>query len=465
MKLRLKPIFVVYAISLLVTGTVFVKAQPIIRENQNNGTSDSTQVIKKVTESKKNHNEESMYTIDIKEDRTKQNFFTRHFLSKFYDENLRKTLVEKGKSILPEPFESFYIMIIENAFRFPFIFLLVALILLLIGNVLFVIMILFITNLIMNIRSAKRKKLRNIYEKILTDLMLQVINTAEAVTILSKSKLKGHQNLLIDVLTDFQKSFRGDSDRQIVELYQEMNLGKISYNKTFSISFYQQVIGIRELANMHPVYATEMIASRLNDPNDIVRTEAQICYPQVNRESPFDFLSILKEPFSRWAQLNIYYFIKIHEMPVPSFDRWLRSEHQSVVNFCILMIALFQQQENSIEILHLLHHSNEEIRHEAIKTCGELHLLECKQDLKDLFQNESLRNQIEIMKVFYNIGDEGDFQFIESVLKRENIALRLEACRTMVNISAEGTNRLAYANETMDFILTPYIAHIKDPRN
>jgi hypothetical protein len=69
------------------------------------------------------------------------------------------------------------------------------------------------------------------------------------------------------------------------------------------------------------------------------------------------------------------------------------------------------------------------------------------------------------MKVFYNIGDEGDFQFIESVLKRENIALRLEACRTMVNISAEGTNRLAYANETMDFILTPYIAHIKDPRN
>ena len=374
-------------------------------------------------------------------------------------------MIEKGKDLLAEPFESFYILVIDKAFQFPFIFFILALILILIGNVLSVIVVLFVTNLIMNIQSKRRKKLRDLYEKILTDLMLQVINTNEAIRILSKPELKGNSNLLIDVLTDFQKSFRGDSDRLIVELYQEMNLDRISYNKTFSISFYQQVIGIRELANMHPDSATEMIVSRLNDPINIVRTEAQICYPQVNRESPFDFLDILKKPFSKWAQLNIYYFIKIHDMPVPSFDKWLKSEHQSVVNFCILMIALFQQQENSSEIIHLLHSPHEATRYEAIRTCGELHLFECKQELIDSFPNEPLRNQIEIMKVFYNIGDESDFQFIESVLKRENIALRLEACRTMVNISAEGTNRLAHTNETMNFVLTPFIAHIKDPRN
>ncbi len=470
MKLRFKLIIILYAIPLLLSGKALISDHLVDPENQKTGTTDSVRVIHqrsgpKIKLIRSVANEDSIYTIDTKEERFYNNFLTHRFFSRYNDLNFRKKLVEKGKNLLTEPFLGFYILVIGKAFRFPVVFFLLALILILIGNVFFVIVILFVTNLVMNVRSKRRKKLRNLYEKILTDLMLQVIDTSGAIRILSKSKLKGNRNLLIDVLTDFQKSFRGDADRQIVELYQEMELGKISYNKTFSLSFYQQVIGIRELANMHPSYATEMIASRLNDPNEIVRTEAQICYPQVNRESPFDFLDILEKPFSKWAQLNIYYFIKIHEMPVPSFDKWLKSDHQSVVNFCILMIALSQQQESSSEIILLLHSPHEATRFEAIRTCGELHLFECKQELKDGFQNESLRNQIEIMKVFYNIGDEGDFQFVESTLRIEDISLRLEACRTMINISPEGINRLAYSNETMNFILTPFIEHIKDPRN
>lgn len=392
------------------------------------------------------------------------NFITRSFFKQFATENLRNTLVRWGAD-LPKPLDGFYLLVIDTSFSYPIIFLIFALILGLISNVLFVIGILFLSNRIMNYRARKIKHLRSIFEKIVTDLMLQVIDLDEAVRFLSKPKLKKHRNLLIEVLMDFQKSFRGDSDRQIIELYQELDLVRASYQKTLALSFYQKVLGIRELANMHPHYATEMIEARINDPNDIVRTEAQIAYPHVNLEAPFDFLSILKTPFSRWAQLNIYYFIKIHEMPVPSFDKWLNSDHQNVVNFSILMIALFQQQENAPEILHLLHSPYEATRCEAIRACGELHILECRQELKDRFQEESLRNRIEILKVFNKIGDAGDFQFLESVLKTDEISLRLEACRTMVEIGSEGINRLSYADEAMNFALTPYIAHVRDPRN
>jgi hypothetical protein len=224
-------------------------------------------------------------------------------------------------------------------------------------------------------------------------------------------------------------------------------------------------MGIRELANMHPDQAVEMISSRLNDSNDIVRTEAQICYPYVNTENPFDFLSILEKPFSRWAQLNIYYYIKIHELPVPSFEKWLRSEHPSVVHFCILMIALFQQRENSEEIIRLVNDPNESIRMEAIRTCGELNLFESKPVLKAAFPDETLKNQLEIVKALRIIGDDSDLQFLEEIFQSQEKVLRLETCRTMYQLSETTRNYLAQLNQAMNFELNLYIAHIKDSRN
>lgn len=406
--------------------------------------------------------ESPYYRIEIKDDRTYDNFFSRKFFSN--SKNIKSDLIG-WNSHLPAPLAGWYTSIIEKAFRFPIVFIFLALILAFAGNVLFVIAILFITNRIMNFRVRHRKIIRESFEKILTDLMLQVTDMPETIRLLSKPYLKRHYNLLLDVMMDFQKSFRGDSDRQIMELYQRMNLSKISYNKIYSISFYEQVKGLRELTSMKHHQATEMIISKLNDPIDIVRTEAQICYPVANPESPFDFLGILEKPFSMWAQLNIYYLIKIHEMPVPSFDKWINSTNPNVVNFCILMIDLFQQQENSEQIIRLLNAPDETTRNMAISACGNLHLFDSKDFMKINFQSETLRNQIEITKVFKLIGDETDIAFIETIIQNESITLRLEAIRTLYNLGEIGKAHLSALNLSMNFMLSSYISQIQDNRN
>jgi hypothetical protein len=406
--------------------------------------------------------ESPFYRIEIKENRTYDNFFSRKFLSN--SKNIKSDLIGWSRH-LPSPLNEFYTNIIEKSFRFPFVFIFLALILAFAGNVLFVIAVLFITNRIMNFRVRQKRIIRALFEKNLTDLMLQVTDMPETIRLLSKSKLKKHYNLLIDVMMDFQKSFRGDSDRQIMELYQRMNLSKISYDKTYSMSFYEQVKGLRELTNMKHHQAIEMIVAKLNDQNDIVRTEAQICYPYVNPETPFDFLGILEKPFSKWAQLNIYYLIKIHELPVPSFDKWINSSNTNVVNFCILMIDLFQQQENSQHIIGLLNATDETTRNMAISACGNLHLFESKEVVKNNFRFETVKNQIEITKIFNIIGDETDITFIEQIIQCEIIALRLESVRTLYNLGESGRAHLIALNESMDFVLSPYISHIQDNRN
>ena len=406
--------------------------------------------------------ESPFYRIDIKDNRTYDNFFSRKFLSN--SQNIKSDLIGWNRH-LPSPLAGFYTGIIEKAFRFPIVFIFLALILAFAGNVLFVIAVLFITNRMMNFRVRHLKIIRESFEKILTDLMLQVTDMPETIRLLSKSHFKRHYNLLIDVLMDFQKSFRGDADRQIMELYQRMNLSKISYNKIYSISFYEQVKGLRELTNMKHHQATEMIISKLNDPIDIVRTEAQICYPVANPESPFDFLGILEKPFSKWAQLNIYYLIKIHEMPVPSFDKWIDSTNPNVVNFCILMIDLFQQQENSEHIIRLLNASDETTRNMAICACGNLHLFDSKDVMKNNFQKETLKNQIEIAKMFNIIGDETDVPFVETIILSDLTALRLESVRTLYNMGEGGRDHLTSLNQSLNLKLSPYISHIQDIRN
>jgi hypothetical protein len=152
-------------------------------------------------------------------------------------------------------------------------------------------------------------------------------------------------------------------------------------------------------------------------------------------------------------------------MPVPSFKKWLRSDHTNVVNFCILMIALFQQHENSDEIILMLKNPRETIRLEAIRACRELHLLESRQEMKETFPTETLKNQLEITRTFSNIGTEEDLPFLADIARSEDIPLRLEACRTLFQMSERSRIYLDELNLSMNFALSDFIAHIKDPRN
>jgi hypothetical protein len=129
------------------------------------------------------------------------------------------------------------------------------------------------------------------------------------------------------------------------------------------------------------------------------------------------------------------------------------------------MITLFQQRENSEEIIRLLDNPNESTRCEAIKACSELDLFESKPQLKKLFPTETLKNQIEILKTLRNIGDDSDVPFLEEILLTQEKSLKLETCRTINLISEASGNHLEVINQSMNFELTLYIAHIKDSRN
>jgi HEAT repeat protein len=129
------------------------------------------------------------------------------------------------------------------------------------------------------------------------------------------------------------------------------------------------------------------------------------------------------------------------------------------------MTELFQQQENADQIIQKLNYPNEITRNLAISACGNLHLFESKEILKNNFRNETLKNQVAIIKSLNNMGDESDIPFLEGIVRNNVISLQLEACRVLYHLSETGRDQLEKINLSMNDKLTAYISHIKDTRN
>jgi hypothetical protein len=58
-----------------------------------------------------------------------------------------------------------------------------------------------------------------------------------------------------------------------------------------------------------------------------------------------------------------------------------------------------------------------------------------------------------------------DYPFLEEIIRIGIIPIRLEACRTLYYLNETGRTHLEKVNHSLNFELTPFIDHIKDPRN
>lgn len=140
---------------------------------------------------------------------------------------------------------------------------------------------------------------------------------------------------------NYKVNFKGELERFIPEIYLKLNLQKDSLKLAKSRHSHKKVMGIMELTHLYPQGAKGMIRSLTNDPNDYVRTEAQIAYVTLNAENPFSFFDNLKQPFAKWAQLSVFYLIRLNQIPVPAFARFLSFKHYNIRNFSLKMITFF----------------------------------------------------------------------------------------------------------------------------
>jgi hypothetical protein len=356
-------------------------------------------------------------------------------------------------------------LIMDATFRYPIILLFIFLTFFFILNIITVFFILYISNWLKNKRDRYTLVYRELYEKILLSYLFEEKDWGKVLAGLKKIKRPLNRRIFTSILFNFQENLRGEMDTELPEIFEKLKLQRYSLKMARSAFYYKKINGIRELTHFYRQGASSIISRYLNDKNDLVRGEAQTSYVRLHSESPFDFFLSLTKPFTQWTQMVAFYLFRQNQLQTMHFADFLNAHHPNVRNFSLLMITFYQQLENTSEILKLLGDKSELTRFLAIKAVNDLRLSEARVLIKSRYLHETRKNRIEILKALKNVGNEDDFDFLQSVVLTGSVSEVTEACRSMYYMNNEGRKRLFQINRETNQNLGPYIAHIIDPRN
>lgn len=380
-------------------------------------------------------------------------------------EKLESLILKEVTPHLPKSWIPFYEKMIVSAFRFPVILFFMMLIILFILNAMVIVMILEFSNTIKNHLVRFDALYTTMYERALTGYIFQEYDMETAVKRIKGIRHARNRKVFISVLFNFKMNLSGDLEQKLLDIFFRLGLEKDSIRKTQGRSFYGRIVGIRELTNLYPSMALPVVETYINDANDELRAEAQTSYVRLNHEEPFHFLNDLRKPFTRWTQLTSFYIFKLHKLPAPSFVEYLKSELYNVQNFSLRMIIYFQQKENAQEIIKLLYAKREMTRFLAIRAVNELGIHEAKPLFKEIFEKETYKNRVEIIKGFVHMGEEEDFGFLENIIRQKDVTLKIESCRSMYFMNSYGREYLMSLSSDPALNIESYIAHISDHRN
>jgi hypothetical protein len=366
----------------------------------------------------------------------------------------------------------------NDAFRLPFgdlfgpnipdrpvLILLSILILFLLINILLVLTVLYISNSSKNRRDHYIRRFREYYEEVIRSHLFGETGWEETRNRLRKKLKRINRKLLISVLLEFQENLRGGPDTRIPDIYYDMGLYKDSLRNVRASSYVRKIGGLRELTNLYPEGAREIVWRYINHPNSLIRDEAQNSYMRLYPDKPFDFLRRLRGDFTGWTQLSAFYLFRLHALPVPDFGDYLQTGNPNVRNFCLRMIIFFQQIENAPAVIEMVAHPQQTTRNLILRAINDLRLYDAREIIRDRYACETRRNRLEIIRALRNIGTTEDFRFLEEIIRTGTVTERTEACRSLYYMNTEGPEYLESLESDPELQIGLYLAHITDPRN
>ena len=273
------------------------------------------------------------------------------------------------------------------------------------------------------------------------------------------------RQVLIDQMIDVSVNLKGEEARKLTGLYRYLGLYRDSLDRANDKRWHKKIKGFRELAFMNIRDANDLMYKALDSSNDILRMEAQIALVRLGDKDPFEFLSRLNKPFSLWEQITLHDLIIQHNIPEPSFKRWLASSNFTVVLFALRMIREFRQTDAEDDIRKALLHHQPEVRLLAVEVAGDLGLSSTLETMRQMYKDQDYKISLEILRSIGKMPSVSMMGFLEQVLdSEEDVQLQIEATKSIEKMGEQGINTL------LDIMKSEYknyniiVKHVLDKR-
>jgi hypothetical protein len=253
------------------------------------------------------------------------------------------------------------------------------------------------------------------------------------------------RQVVIDIIIQYRKNFRGEVGELLRKLYIDMNLQKDSFDKMKTMRWDRKIKAVMELTQMDIPISDVTILPLTNSGNPSLRAAARNAYIQLSKNDPFKFFDIATEPLLPWDQLDMFKIITTtKDIAIPNFSRWVSySSNKSIVSFCLKLIAHYDQQSAIPSVMELLNNKDHYFRADAINCLGKLSAEVAEEKMVRIYNSQPINCQIEILKALGRIASGKYLEFLkQEFLYSSNFDIRMNAARSIISHNTQNSRLL-----------------------
>ncbi|MGE8511844.1 MAG: HEAT repeat domain-containing protein [Chryseobacterium culicis] len=225
------------------------------------------------------------------------------------------------------------------------------------------------------------------------------------------------RNLFLQRLAESEKKFSGAAQNKLKDLFQEYSLQEEALKKLNQKKEHIIAGGIQELTAMQVEEALPKISTFLTHPSAQVYQEAQYAMVNFKGFEGLHFLNSISSKISEWQQLRLLISItNIPENSGESIKIWMESSNDSVVIFTLKLLRKFQVLSLYSTVTDVLDHPSVDVRVQAVQTLLSLENSSTIGDLMEVYPQQPIEVQKEILKVMKKSKDQCCTDFLKDQL-------------------------------------------------
>lgn len=320
-------------------------------------------------------------------------------------------------------------------------------------------------------RTALRLQLRGQYSEVISelalcetdaelDLFMQAPATKEVLLGLLSDGFA--RKVMITELWKTAKNMTGSAAANVCWFYEQTELDKDSLHRLQHGEWHKKARAIQELSGLRQRKHIIRIYRLTNHPDELVRNEARTAVVKLTGFEGLRFLDVISYPITSWQQLCLLHELSFHH--AQSFEqigRWLHATNDSVVEFALRLIEIYQLHDLQPAVIDALSHQAPVVRKKAIAALHEIYQPGAAVHLIRLFQKEDKELRLLILKLFEVHGSESELPFLLECLTHKTIDIQVAAAKALSQIQPNGIGYIEQRVVSTDYPWTVLLPQLK----
>ena len=266
------------------------------------------------------------------------------------------------------------------------------------------------------------------------------------------SSREGRTMLLAEIIK-IRGFFQGEAASVIEKYYISKKLYKLSFKKLKANAKHLKIAALNELVGMSYQESARTVIQHLKrEKDEEIIENTLLALTKLSYELGLKEILNHSIYLTDWLQLQIIQVLEDKKVAeLPALNQWLTKDASRII-FGTRLIAYTKSERFTEEMMELLRHPEELVRNEIIKTFALMEFEKCTNSLLLIFDNETVRNQCQIIKALIVFNQRYNLPFLSRCSENSREEVKRLALEAVMKLRKD---------DMMPGIHTPFLSMIR----